>query len=72
MTKKELWQRFIKTGRVSDYLAYTKAQQSAFQPEAMPQDLSTEFAEAFFDLNAPAQRKDENDHDLSDGRDRHP
>lgn len=62
MTKKELWQRFIKSGRVSDYLAYAKAQENDFAPTFPREDLSAEFAEEFinnFDVDFPAMPLDD-------------
>ena len=57
MTKKELWQRFIQTGRISDYLAYSKAPARDFSPPDLGEDVSAEFAQEFinnFDSDFPA------------------
>ena len=72
VTKKELWQRFIKTGRVSDYLAYTKAQEQSFLAPQPGEDLSAEFAQSFFDVPADAKEKDVQDNDDTNGWDRAP
>lgn len=71
MNKKELWQRFIKTGRVSDYLAYTRAEKQTFAPRPT-EDLSAEFAAEFLDMPPLQKRKDETIHDDPDERDRDP
>lgn len=47
MTKGELWENFIKTGSVKDYLKYKKAEEKAFYDK--DEDLLTEFSEEFFD-----------------------
>ena len=38
MTKKELWQTFLKTGRISDYIAYERAREDAPAQEFVPVD----------------------------------
>lgn len=42
MNKRELWGNFIKTGKVSDYLKYRKAEREGFD---LP---DTEFADEFY------------------------
>lgn len=57
MTKKELWQRFMKTGSVADYLEYKKARDESASPNYYDEDVSAEFAEEFinnFDSDFPA------------------
>jgi hypothetical protein len=46
MNKKELWDVFMKTGRVSDYLKYTKASQGNYEGES-PWEEQAEIAEEF-------------------------
>ena len=46
MNKKELWDVFMKTGRVSDYLKYTKAIQSSYDGDATWEE-QAEIAEEF-------------------------
>ena len=54
MTKKELWRKFMKTGRIADYLAYQRAKE---QPETPLESLfSEELADEFiqnFDVDFP-------------------
>ncbi len=46
MTKKQLWEIFMKTGRVSDYLRYQKAEERLdFEGS---EEIMTEFSEEFF------------------------
>lgn len=46
MTKKQLWEVFIKTGRVSDYLKYKKAEERLDFDSS--EEIMTEFSEEFF------------------------
>ena len=46
MNKKELWDVFIKTGRVSDYLKYTKAVQGSYDGDTTWEE-QAEIAEEF-------------------------
>ncbi len=47
MTKRELWEAFMRTGRVSDYLKYKKAEERpAFDYQ---EDNLTEFSEDLFE-----------------------
>lgn len=51
MNKRELWENFIKTGRVSDYLKYKKAQEKpAFDIE---DNNMTEFSQELFEELEP-------------------
>lgn len=57
MTKKDYWQIFMKTGKVSDYLNYknAKEEEDAFPP--FDEEVSDEFAVDFinnFDSDFPA------------------
>ena len=44
MNRKELWEVFMKTGCISDYLKYTKASQSDYESE-MPWEEQAEISE---------------------------
>lgn len=60
MNKKELWQVFMKTGRVSDYLNYKNARDEGRPFER--DELSEEFAEEFvnnFDGDFPEMQEHE-------------
>ena len=60
MNKKELWQVFMKTGRVSDYLNYKNARDEERPCER--DELSEEFAEEFvnnFDGDFPEMQEHE-------------
>lgn len=60
MTKKELWQIFMKTGRVSDFLNYKNASDDEADTE-----LTEEFAEEFinnYDNDFPAAEEYKNDY----------
>ncbi len=47
MTKWELWEVFMRTGRVSDYLKYKKAEERpAFDNS---EEIMTEFSQEFFE-----------------------
>ena len=47
MNKRDLWEAFIKTGRVSDYLKYKRAEERpAFDKS---EEMMTEFAEEFIE-----------------------
>lgn len=47
MTKAELWENFMKTGSVKDYLKYKKAAERALYD--MDEDILTELSEELFD-----------------------
>lgn len=47
MNKRELWEVFMKTGRVSDYLKYKKAEERPVFD--INEDDMTEFSGEFFD-----------------------
>ncbi len=47
MTKGELWENFMKTGSVKDYLKYKKAEERALYDK--DEDLMTEFSEELFE-----------------------
>lgn len=56
MTKKQLWQTFLKTGRVSDYIAYERAREDAPAQDirnVYPEELAEEFQQNF-DSDFPA------------------
>ena len=56
MTKKELWQTFLKTGRISDYIAYERAREDAPAQDirnVYPQEFAEEFIQNF-DSDFPA------------------
>ena len=56
MNKKELWKRFMKTGRISDYLAYQRARDREDNGDFSAM-FSSELAEEFaqnFDNDFPA------------------
>lgn len=44
MNKKELWQVFMKTGKVSDYLNYKNARDSESFPPYEDEEIAEEFA----------------------------
>ncbi len=54
MTKKELWRKFMKTGRISDYLAYQRSKEVASEPlaSAFSEELADEFIQNF-DVDFP-------------------
>lgn len=57
MNKKELWKKFISTGRVSDYIEYKKARDREAVSALFDNEVTTEFAEEFisnFDNDFPA------------------
>ncbi len=59
MTKKELWQTFLKTGRVSDYIAYERAREDAPAQDirnVYPQEFAEEFIQNF-DSDFPAMEQ---------------
>ncbi|MGN0486822.1 MAG: hypothetical protein ACI4GB_06270 [Acutalibacteraceae bacterium] len=45
MTEKELWEVFMKTGRISDYLSYRRARDQARYDSDGLSELSEEFYE---------------------------
>ena len=56
MNKKELWQTFLRTGRVSDYIAYERAREDAPAQDirnVYPQEFAEEFIQNF-DSDFPA------------------
>lgn len=56
MNKKELWQIFMKTGKVSDYLNYKNARDSVGFPLDDEEEVSEEFASDYinnFDTDFP-------------------
>ena len=56
MTKKELWQTFLRTGRISDYIAYERAREDAPAQDirnVYPQEFAEEFMQNF-DSDFPA------------------
>lgn len=56
MTKKELWQTFLRTGRISDYIAYERAREDAPAQDIRnmyPQEFAEEFMQNF-DSDFPA------------------
>ncbi len=58
MTKKELWQTFLKTGRISDYIAYERAREDAPAQDirnVYPQEFAEEFIQNF-DSDFPAMQ----------------
>ncbi len=59
MTKKELWQTFLKTGRISDYIAYERAREDAPAQDirnVYPQEFAEEFIQNF-DSDFPAMEQ---------------
>ena len=59
MTKQELWQTFLKTGRVSDYIAYERAREDAPAQDirnVYPQEFAEEFIQNF-DSDFPAMEQ---------------
>ena len=52
MTKKELWNKFMKTGRISDYLAYQRAKDLPPLESAFSDELAEEFIQNF-DIDFP-------------------
>ncbi len=59
MTKKELWQTFLRTGRISDYIAYERAREDAPAQDirnVYPQELAEEFIQNF-DSDFPAMEQ---------------
>lgn len=50
MDKNELWNIFLKTGKVQDYLAYSKAENNL-------QEYSSEIAQEFFSEDFELERK---------------
>ena len=65
MTKKELWQTFLKTGRISDYIAYERAREDAPAQDirnVYPQEFAEEFIQNFdSDFPAMEQHDDKTD-----------
>lgn len=55
MTKKDLWRKFMKTGRISDYLAYQRAKEEPSQTleSAFTEEMADEFIQNF-DVDFPA------------------
>ncbi len=49
MTKKELWNKFMQTGKISDYLNYSRA--SEFEDEAEDAEFAEEISPAKEDLS---------------------
>ncbi len=59
MTKKELWQTFLRTGRISDYIAYERAREDAPAQDirnVYPQEFAEEFIQNF-DSDFPAMEQ---------------
>ena len=65
MTKKELWQTFLRTGRISDYIAYERAREDAPAQDicnVYPQEFAEEFMQNF-DSDFPAMEPLESEED---------
>ncbi|MGN1418964.1 MAG: hypothetical protein ACI4W6_06525 [Acutalibacteraceae bacterium] len=66
MTKKELWQIFMKTGKVSDYLNYKNARDIENLTDLEDEEISDEFAQDYinnYDSDFPARGEEYEDVD---------
>ncbi|MGN0468738.1 MAG: hypothetical protein ACI4GY_08455 [Acutalibacteraceae bacterium] len=66
MTKKELWQIFMKTGKVSDYLNYKNARDVENLTNLEDEEISDEFARDYinnYDSDFPAHGEEYEDVD---------
>lgn len=67
VTRKELWQIFMKTGKVSDYLNYKNAKDTAtpgfpaYDSEEMAQEIAADYINNF-GREIPADEEYEDDH----------
>lgn len=65
MDKKSLWRKFMKTGKVSDYLNYKNAKSNIDNLPIYDDEFSEEFAEEVF--GAEHDFGEGYDHDYEDG-----
>lgn len=66
MNKKDLWQKFMKTGKVSDYLNYKNANEFIDELPVYDEEFAEEFAEEEQDDYDDESFGEENDHDYED------